>query len=222
MLLLGIAPRDALSIHQAAIRAVEGIHHFDFGISVDAFIEPGFLKLVCGDHRIPVLVSELVRHDDLRQEKALGHEPLRICGNQRWIFHAPSSKSCRINDRELLVWIRTIPPVEELHRALGDNVVARTLLGILRLHQRANVDRPCSSYKCIFKHLVSRIGRPGEIVDVFGMEAERLCSVRVVRTRNLQTGSTDNLILWERQLYVEYTEIGKELSRLMKLMAVPC
>ena len=54
------------------------------------------------------------------------------------------------------------------------------------------------------------------------MEAERLCSVRVVRTRNLQTGSTDNLILWERQLYVEYTEIGKELSRLMKLMAVPC
>ena len=38
----------------------DGGEDFDFGVGVDAFVEPGIFELVGGDHAVPVLVAELV------------------------------------------------------------------------------------------------------------------------------------------------------------------
>src|SRR5262249_295572 len=186
-----------------------------------AFVEPCLLKLIRGNHTVPVLVAKFVRNDRLRQKKTVRQIPCGICGDQRWILHATGAHGSRIHDRELLVRIRPIPAIKYLHRALGDRVVTRAVCSIFRLHQCSDVNRARAPVECIVKDPVPRISGPSEIVNILRLKNEGLGAVRVVHTRSLYAGSAHDLVLRKRKLYLEYSEVSEEFGGFMKLVAIP-
>ena len=70
-----LASGRACHVQDGCVLAQNRIQNLDFGVAVDAFVHPGVLKFVGGHHAVPVLVSELVLHDDLHQVEAVRHKP---------------------------------------------------------------------------------------------------------------------------------------------------
>src|SRR5271155_4492786 len=68
----------------------------------------------------------------------------------------------------------------------------------------------------------ARIGRPSEIVYVFGVVSVSNGAIRIAAPADFLSGRADDVSLWQSKLYVEYTEIRKELRGVVKLMAIPC
>jgi hypothetical protein len=53
-------------IQDVHVAAIESIHDLALGVLVDALVEPCFFKLVGGHHAIPILVSEFMFDNTLR------------------------------------------------------------------------------------------------------------------------------------------------------------
>ena len=99
--------------------AVEGGHDFDFGVGVDALVEPGVFELVGGDHAVPVLVAELVLGGEFGGVGGL--EPAGVAGDEGGVLHAADlGAGFGVDDGEDLVGVGAVALLELLHGALED------------------------------------------------------------------------------------------------------
>src|SRR5580658_10855701 len=100
--------------------------------------------------------------------------------------------------------------------------MALDLAPVRGLHQDLHFHRPYLplEHTIVFK-FVARAGGPGEVVNVISVITQSLRAVRIADFANLHSAGADNFILRHRQLDVVYSEVGKELSESVILMAIP-
>ena len=90
-----------------------------------------------------------------------------------------SESGSGIDQCHLLVWERPVPLIELLHGVFEDVEIALCLSRLRLEHQRVELHRPHGRLEyAVGGDEIGRCG-PGEIVDVFAMEAERLGAVGV-------------------------------------------
>ena len=101
-----------------------GIHHFDFGVAVDALVHPGLFEFVGGDHAVPVLVSEFMLDDDLRKFDSIWHKPTGFAGDERWVFHpAGRGVGLGIDNGQRLIRIGSVEFLETIESVAGHFLV---------------------------------------------------------------------------------------------------
>ena len=96
---------------------------FDFGVGVDAFVEPGVFELVGGDHAVPVLVAELVFDGELGDVGWV--VPAGVGGEEGWVLHAAHlGAGFGVDDGDDLVGVGTVALLEVREGLLRDVEVA--------------------------------------------------------------------------------------------------
>ena len=110
--------------------AEDCIESFDFGVGVDAFIEPGVFELVRCNHAVPILVAELMS-DGLFCDVSGVAEPGGAAGDESRVLHAADlGVGFGIDDGEGLVGVGAVVLLEEGETLLGDVEIARAGGGV--------------------------------------------------------------------------------------------
>ena len=230
-------------------RAVGELQRAELRIRVDPFVEPRLLELVGPDHPVPVLVPEFVDRDVLDDTDSVqrpAQEDLRrVAGDERRILHPSRAEAVlrRIHDGQGLVGIGAEPePVEgepDLRRAdvpverprvvrleqepHGDGSQGEPALGKPELPggQRGPSGRNVGGrIEPEFMDLESRIGGPGEIMDVVGDVPIDRPAARLRFGDALARGAHDEGGR-HRQGHVVVSVVGVELGVGVEGVAVP-
>ena len=99
------------AVEEGGVGAEDGIKDFDLGVGVDAFVEPGVLELVGGDHAVPVLVAELVFGGDLGDVG--GVVPGGVGSEEGGVLHATHlGAGLGVDDGDDLVGVGAVALVE--------------------------------------------------------------------------------------------------------------
>ena len=89
------------------------------------------------------------------------------------------------------------------------------------LHEQADLDGSHAAVEVTLDHVVSGLGGPGEVVDVFAAEGQGLGAVFVNGFGKLHPAGAHDFVLRQGELYIEGAEVGKEFCVGMELMTVP-
>ena len=87
--------RHAEYMFITASLAISGFQDFAGRVSVEPFVEPGFLEFIVAHQAIPKLVSELMDGDALRAKGMLARPEVSAARNERGILHAAGVGAAR-------------------------------------------------------------------------------------------------------------------------------
>ena len=182
------------------------------------------LEFVGRDDAVPKLVTGFVDRDAFGFGHAPRREPARACGEERRVFHAAGAAlPGRIDDGDVLVRVRPEPLAVVAERRSRRIEMTVGLPHVLRLQQQPHRYWWQTRVPETLEPLdIVRARRPGEVVDVVRIVVMRRRAVALVaRGRAFCPSRADNPAVRHRQPDVVDAEIGEELGRGVKLMAVP-
>ena len=168
-------------------------------------------------------MAEFVLRNELGKQSAFGHEPVGVCCNQRWIFHAARLVAAMwwIDYGEPIVGIRPDPLIVEGECAFQYLNVARSRRQIPRRHQDMKLHSASAAGPGILDVGETRTRAPGKIVHIFGVEGKRLRTVGIVHGSDEIASCAYDFILRKRHIHIERPEIREEFRGVVKLMAIP-
>ena len=166
----------------------------------------------------------LVHGDVFRVGHAGGREPPRSGSEQRRVLHAVGAALPRgIDDGDVAVGVRAEPFAVVAQGRPRCGEVARRLLRVLGLQQQPHANaRQAGVAELLDSFDVVRAGRPREVVHVLRVVVVRRRAVAfVARRRAFRSRRADGPALGDGQADIVDAEVGEELGRGMKLVAVP-
>ena len=138
------------------------------------------------------------------------------------IFHAEHfGAGFGIDQGHLFVRKGPVPLIKFLHRVFENIEVALGLAGVRLEHQRVELNRPHRGLEDAVGGLKIWRRGPGEIVDIFPMEAECLGAVGLGLLAGRDAAGADDIALGNVQRDIEGAEVGEELGGGVILMAIP-
>ena len=154
---------------------VGALHHFVCEPAVHAFIQPGLLEFIRGEHPVEKLVTEFVDRHNLRFEAQLERiEGHRTRGDEGRILHAVRAAgfSRCVHNGERGVGVAEIPVLRKPQRRLHSSLLALEGIEMFRLVEVVDFDVPV----VLASHGPAALGhhRPGKIMDVFGMDLPKV------------------------------------------------